>query len=119
VFRIVYYRRQDGSEPAREWIKSRDNSIRPNIYRKLADLADEGLNLLNTNILDVIEGPDKGLYELRNRGLGWRLAVYHDHAAGVFVVLHGWHKDKNFRLEIGKARSVLHEYLETEADKHG
>jgi hypothetical protein len=66
---IIFYKRPDGKKPARDWLNVQDNSIKPNIYRKLDDLKSNGLDLVNTNAMDVISGPDNGFYELRNRGL--------------------------------------------------
>lgn len=119
MHKVIYFKRLNGDQPAREWIKSQDNRIRPNIYRKIEDLSDQGINLLNTNVLDIIKGPDKGLYELRNRGLGWRLAVYYHQKYDTFVILHGWRKDNSYKKEIGKARSLLHEYIKMEQEKYG
>ena len=113
---ISYYKRPDGSEPAREWIKAEDNSIRPDIYDRIGRLEREGLQRLGTNMLDVIRGGDKGLYELRNRTLKWRLAFYHDLTCDTFVLLCGWRKTKDSKKReiqraYNKARSLLHEYL--------
>jgi hypothetical protein len=111
---IIYYQRPDGSQPARDWINAQDNSIKPNIRRKLEDLRNNGTDLLNTNSMDIISGPDRGFYELRNRALGWRIAVYHNIKYNSFVLLHGWKKDNNYEREIEKARNLLREYLKWE-----
>ncbi len=64
--------------------------------------------------MDIISGPDKGFYELRNRALGWRIAVYYNQKYDTFVLIHGWHKDNNYKLEIKKARDLLYEYFKME-----
>jgi hypothetical protein len=112
--KTIYYERPNGEKPAREWLCAQDNSVRPNIFRKLDDLRIKGLDLLKTHAMDLISGPDNGFYELRNRALGWRLAIYYNQKYDTFVLLHGWHKDKNYEREIGKARVLLHEYFKME-----
>jgi hypothetical protein len=114
MYTLRFHTRPDGKQPARAWINAQDNSIKPNIYRKLDDLRIIGLDLLKTNSMDIISGTDKGLYELRNRSLGWRIAVYHDVKNHNFILLHGWHKDNNYAREIQKARGLLIEYFEME-----
>jgi hypothetical protein len=113
--KVIYYERPDGEKPARDWISAQDNSIKPNIYRKIEDLKSNGLDLLNTRAMDRISGPDNGFYELRNRALGWRIALYFNMKYQTFVLLYGWHKDNNFKKEIARARDLLHEYLKWEA----
>jgi hypothetical protein len=108
---IIYFKRPAGEKPVRDWLKAQDNSIKPNIYRKIDDLRNNGLDLLKTQVMDIISGPDHGFYELRNRGLGWRLAVFFDQKIDTFFLLHGWHKDNNYEREIKKARELLHKYL--------
>lgn len=113
MFRIIYYQRKNGREPAREWIRAQDGSIRPDINARIADLSENGLGLLGTKSLSIIEGDDNGFYELRNRTLNWRLGIYHDLKRDAFVLLHGWRHTKKLQSEILKAREFLHDYLRT------
>lgn len=115
MYQVIPYTRPNGEQPARDWINAQDNSIKPNIRRKLDDLRKYGTDLIKTNAMDVIAGADNGLYELRNRALGWRIAVYHNLKYQTFILLHGWHKDNNYEREIERARYLLHEYLRWEA----
>jgi hypothetical protein len=119
MYNVIPYTRPDGEQPVREWIDAQDNSIKPNIHRKVDDLRKNGPALLNTNSMDIISGPDNGFYELRNRALGWRIAVYYNLKRDIFVLLHGWHKDKNYKREIQRARDLLHEYLKGETKSYG
>jgi hypothetical protein len=123
MYNIIYFKHVNGKEPARDWIKSRDGSIRPNIYRKIEDLKKEGLNLLGTNSLDTISGDDADFYELRNITLNWRIGFYYNREYKSFVLLHGWRHDENHesehQREIEKARKYLHEYLSLEQRRYG
>ncbi len=114
IYKVIAYERPDGKQPARDWIVAQDNSIKPNIHRKLDDLRRNGPDILKTKSMDVIAGPDNGFYELRNSALGWRIAVYHNLKYQTFILLHGWHKDNNYEREIQKSRELLHEYLKWE-----
>jgi hypothetical protein len=119
MYKVIPYTRPDGEQPVRDWINAQDNSIRPNIYRKVDDLRKHGLSLLGTNAMDIVSGPDNGFYELRNRALGWRIAVYCNLQSATFILLHGWRKDNNYTREIQRARSLLHEYLKWETKQYG
>jgi hypothetical protein len=123
MYRIEYFKRLNGEEPARSWINSRDGSIRPNIFKKLETLEKEGLARLGSNFLNVITGPDKNLYELRNTTLNWRIGFYYDEILDIFLLLHGWSHDENHekehKKEIEKTRGYLHEYLAMEKRYNG
>jgi hypothetical protein len=116
---IEYYKRPDGSEPAREWIKAQDNSIRPDINAKIKVLEENGLRLVGTRSLDIIAGEDHGFFELRNITFNWRIGFYHDRERDVFVFLHGWKHTKKYKKEIEKARELLHEYLRLKKERYG
>jgi hypothetical protein len=118
MHKVISYKRPNGEQPVRDWISSQDNGIKPNIYRKVDDLRKNGLSLLGTNIVDKLAGPDNGFYELRNRALGWRIAFYYHIKNDAFILLHGWHKDNNYKREIQRARSLLHEYLKWETKNY-
>jgi hypothetical protein len=119
MYKVISYTRPDGEQPVRDWINAQDNSIKPNIRRKVDDLRKHGLSLLGTNAMDVILGQDNGFFELRNRALGWRIAVYYSLKSATFILLHGWHKDNNYKKEIQRARILLHEYLKWEKNQYG
>ena len=114
-YKAEYYKRPNGKEPAREWYKSRDGSIRQNIFKRLEVLKEEGLNLVKSHALYPIYGGDKVFYEFRNSTLNWRIGVYYDENINTFILLHGWSHDENHEIEhqkeLDKARNLLHEYL--------
>ncbi len=86
---------------------------RANIDAKIAKLRQHGLKLLRTEMLEKISGHDD-LYELRNRGLGWRIGLYFDRDNATFVLLCGWKKQKDTQPDdIAQARRCLDEYLAT------
>lgn len=81
---------------------------------KIRKLAENGLELLKTDMLDRIAGDDKDLYELRGIKLKWRVAVYFDRPVEAFVLLNGWRKQRRKQTgDIRRARYLLHEYLES------
>jgi hypothetical protein len=121
MYNIIYFKRNNGYEPARAWIEKRDNSIKPNIYKKIDMLNKYGPEIFDTKSIDSISGCDSDFYELKNRRLNWRLGFYYNRINNAFVLLHGWkhydnHEEEHQR-EIEKARQYLHEYLESENRK--
>lgn len=113
MYFIEYYIDERGRQPVFEWqegLDIRDESI---IDAKIKKLGENGLMLLNTEMLDVIKGDDTDFYELKG-GLNrqCRIAVYHDKRRNTFILLHGW-KKKRRRDEqnIERARVILHRYL--------
>jgi len=112
VWKVVYYFRPNGRWPVAAWRDGQPRDIKANIDAKIRKLAENGLNLLRTNMLDNISGDDDDLYELRNLKLKWRIAVYFDRRIDTFVLLHGWRKQKPVqKRDIKQARRLLHEYL--------
>lgn len=121
MWRDIYYTRPNGRQPAREWVESQDNSIRPSIDARIQRLRDEGLLLVENGMLVPIRekrGKKKfipGFYELKNRTKKWRIAVYHDLKKNSFVLIHGWRKLKESEeQEIERARRLLNEYKSIE-----
>ena len=114
LYRVVYYVRPDGTSPVRDWIANQDNSIRPNIRAKIEWLRKNGPKVEGTKSFEHIPGPDNGLWELRNVGLGWRIVTHHDLDEGRFVLLYGFRKKKKKvqRSDFAMARRLLHEYQE-------
>jgi hypothetical protein len=112
LFKVIYYVRPNGRIPIKEWRDAQPFNIRANIDAKVRKLAENGLVLLGTAMLDNISGSDEDLYELRNVTLKWRIAVYFDRPINTFVLLHGWRKQQRMQeRDIVQARRFLHEYL--------
>lgn len=115
-YKIIYFTRPNGKQPAQEWINdTRNANLQPSIDARIQKLNDEGLVLVNTEILKPIKGDDNDLYELRHQGKGkkWRIAVYYDRKKNVFVLLCGWRKTQEKQESyIERARRLLHEYLD-------
>ena len=42
MYRLIYYERPDGKKTVHDWLDAQDNSIKPNIYKKLDDLRKNG-----------------------------------------------------------------------------
>jgi putative component of toxin-antitoxin plasmid stabilization module len=115
LYKVIYYVRPNDSSPIKEWRDVQPVNIRANIDAKVRKLAENGLALLSTDMLDNISGNDKDLYELRNVGLKWRIAVYFDRPINTFILLCGWRKQKKVqKRDIQQACHYLHEYLSRE-----
>ena len=114
MYKVVYYARPDGTAPVRDWIAGQDNSVRPGIRAKIERLKEHGPKLEGTKSFEYISGPDVGLWELRDVGLGWRIVTYHDLKADRFVLLYGFRKKKKKeqQADFAVARKLLHEYQE-------
>ena len=121
MWRVIYYTRPNGRQPAKEWVEGQDNSIKPSIDARIQRLRDEGLLLVENGMLVPIRekrGKKKfipGFYELKDRTKKWRIAVYHDLKQNSFVLIHGWRKLKEAEeQEIERARTLLNEYFPIE-----
>ncbi len=109
---IEYYTRPNGDQPVRDWLNRLPVEHRRVIAAKIVSLADHGIELLATKMLERILGADRDFYELR--GGRCRIAVYFNGEAQKFILLHGFTKTRdNERREIARARDILHEYLQT------
>jgi len=111
--RVLYYTRPSGRQPVAKWRDQQSKLVRADVDAKRRKLAERGLGLLKTEMLDKLSG-DSDFYELRNVGLGWRIAVYFDRAINTFVLLHGFRKQKRVQQQdIEQARRLLYDYLTT------
>ena len=122
MWNVDYYTRLNGRKPAKEWIESQDNSIRPSIDARIQKLREEEVPLLVDNgmLVPIREKREKkklipGFYELKHRANKWRIAVYQDRKKNSFVLIHGWRKLKESEeQEIERARRLLNEYKSIE-----
>ncbi len=120
MWQDVYYTRPNGHQPAREWVENQDNSIRPSIDARIQKLKDEGLLLLENEMLVPIRERPGGrvipdFYELRHIGKKWRLATYYNRKKNTFVLISGWRKLQPIQeRDVKKALTLLEEYLSIE-----
>jgi hypothetical protein len=110
---VNYYRRPGGELPARDWLnelEKEDRKLANLIRAKLLKLSEEGLRLLNTNMLKPIEG-ESNLYEIIAGQA--RVCVYHEIDRNVFLVLYGFRKKKQRETrEIEYCRSLMAELID-------
>ena len=112
LYKVDYFTRPNGRSPVVEWRDEQQRDIKADINAKVMKLAQNGLILLNTKVLDNISGIDDDLYELRGVTLKWRIAVYFDRSISTFVLLCGWRKQQRVQeRDIERAHRFLHEYL--------
>ncbi len=112
-YRVIYYTRPSGRQPVAKWRDKRSKCVRADIDAKRGKLGERGLGLLKTEMLDKLSG-DSDFYELRNVGLGGRIAVYFDRAINTFVLLYGFKKQKQVQQQdIEQARRLLYDYIAT------
>ncbi len=113
MWRIDYYTEPSGRQPVAEWLDNLDKAdkkISAHIQDKVVRLQQNGLILLNTNMMDSIKGDDSDFYELKYSN--YRIALYHETVSNTFILLHGFKKERRRESrEIRIARSRLHEYL--------
>ena len=101
----------DGSCPYREFLQSvqRSGDLKAlSIIDKIVDnLIQEGLALLNTNMMDNIEDD---IYELRAGN--YRVFCYYDRRSNLFLLLHGFRKrtQRTPGGQITRARSLVRQY---------
>ena len=114
---VIYYTRPNGRQPARDWVESQDNSIRPSIDVRIQRLRDEGLLLIENKMLVPIRERPGGrivpnFYELRHISKKWRIATYHDRKKDIFVLISGWRKSQPIQQRyVDRALRSLEEYL--------
>jgi len=76
---------------------------------KVVRLQQEGLILLDTNMMRPIKGYGGNFYEIKFSN--YRIALYHETASNTFVLLHGFKKERRRESrEIETAFSRLREY---------
>lgn len=101
----------DGSCPYREFLdsvqRSGDLKALGIIDRIVGNLIQEGLALLNTNMMDNIEDD---IYELRAGN--YRVFCYYDRHSNLFLLLHGFRKrtQRTPGGQIARARSLIRQY---------
>jgi hypothetical protein len=117
MWKVEYYQRFNGREPAKDWKNEQDNSIKPSIDARVNMLRQEGLALIENKILEPIrESPGGKLivnfYELRHVGKKWRLSVYYDSRKDSFILISGWRKSQRIQQQdVDVAIRLLKEYL--------
>ena len=77
---------------------------------RVQKLREEGLVLLDSEMMRRINGYQHVFYELRTHKD--RIAVYHDTTRNVFVLIYGFKKQKNIAIqELTKAHGLVKEYI--------
>lgn len=111
MYNYIYYTRHNGRQPAVKFRDRQPKNVKADIDAKVNKLREKGVDvLINTNMVDWLG--TKGLYELRNRGLGWRIAFYFDRDIDTFVLLCGFKKQRDLQpSDVEQARRYLTEYL--------
>jgi phage-related protein len=92
VWRINYYSETSGRQPVAEWLDGLDNKTRVYMQDKIVRLQQNGLMLLNTNMMRTIKGYGNDFYELKYSK--YRIALYHEKASNTFILLHGFKKER-------------------------
>lgn len=112
MLRIIYHKRPNGAEPAKDWLDSleRQNaSAYKNILAKIDKFQEEGFKLIATDMLGPISGYPN-MYELS--GGRCRIIGYNDEIRDVFVLLCGFVKTKQREhRQISFACRLADEYL--------
>jgi phage-related protein len=109
VWQIDYFEESSGRQPVADWLNGLDKNISANMYDKVDRLQENGLMLLNTSMMYPIKGYGGHFYELKYSN--YRIALYHDTESDIFVLLHGFKKErKREPREIETAYSRLREY---------
>ncbi len=110
MYQYEYYTTKKGEQPVRGWIAALPLQERAVVRQKIEKLSEEGLKLLQTNMLTTIEGHGGDFYELRTGQL--RIGLYFVRHKDTFVLLHGWRKKKQKQpKDIEEAYSRLQDYL--------
>jgi len=110
MWRIEYYTEPNGRQPVAEWLDKFNKRIRNFILDKIDLLGLHGLALLNTNMMRPLKGYERKFYEIKYSN--YRIVLYHDTARQVFVLLHGFKKERQRELkEIKTAYSRLRKYF--------
>ena len=109
MYYIDYYTELSGRQPVAEWLNSLDKKTREYMRDKVVRLQQNGLMLLNTSMMKPIKGCGGHFYELKYSN--YRIALYHDTARDIFILLHGFKKERRREpIEIRTACSRLREY---------
>lgn len=106
---IDYYTEPNGRQPVTEWLDDLDKNISAHMQDKVVRLQQNGLTLLNTNMMDPIKGYGGDFYELKYSS--YRIVLYHEIASNTFILLHGFKKERRRESrKIETAYSRLREY---------
>ena len=109
MYYIDYYTELSGRQPVAEWFDGLDKNISAHMQDKVVRLQQNGLMLLNTSMMKPIKGYGSDFYELKYSN--YRIALYHDTARDIFILLHGFKKERRREpIEIRTACSRLREY---------
>lgn len=109
MWRIDYYTEPSGRQPVAEWFDRLDWRMHKHLLDKVVRLQQEGLILLDTNMMRPIKGYGGNFYEIKFSN--YRIALYHETASNTFVLLHGFKKERRRESrEIETAFSRLREY---------
>ena len=110
MWRIDYYTEPSGGQPVAEWLDGLDKKINAYLKDKIVRLQQNGLILLNTNMMKPLKGCGKDFYEIKYSD--YRIALYHEKTSNTFLLLHGFKKERRRESkEIEKAYSRLRDYL--------
>ena len=109
MWHIDYYEEPSGRQPVAEWLDELDKNISAHMQDKVVRLQQNGLILLNTNMMAPIKGYGSDFYELKYSN--YRIALYHEAESDTFILLHGFKKERRRESkEIKSAYSRLREY---------
>ena len=109
MYHIDYYTEPNGRQPVAEWLDELNKNISAYMQDKVVRLQQNGLKLLNTNMMASIKGYGGDFYELKYSN--YRIALYHETASDTFILLHGFKKERRRESrEIEIAYSRLCEY---------
>ena len=107
--RIDYYTEPNGHQPVVEWLDSLDKKTREYLRDKVVRLQQNGLMLLDTNMMRTIKGHGGDFYEIKYSN--YRIALYHETTRNTFILLHGFKKERRRESrEVEIAYSRLREY---------
>jgi phage-related protein len=110
AFRVLFYRAEFGTEPARDWLRSQDRSVRLVLGQALKVLE------MNGHELGMPHSKALGgrLFELRERIGKVRYRIFYSfHSDQIIVLLHGVAKSQRVIVgEIEIARNRLSDFLQ-------
>ena len=117
MYKVDYFTRRNGECPCKGWLEGlerTDKREHKKITAILFKLEDEGLKLVNTEMMSPIKGV-QNMYEVRSKHC--RTLTYYNEITQEFIVLHGFRKKHRVEpKEIDVGCSLLREYLE---DRYG
>ena len=109
MWHIDYYTEPSGRQPVADWLDGLDKNTSAYMQDKIVRFQQNGLILLNTNMMRTIKGYGGDFYELKYSK--YRIAIYHETTSNTFILLHGFKKEhRKEPREIEIAYSRLREY---------